>query len=116
MGGSVGGLGGASALGQDLVDLSIHMSPGWQQVDLATRCVKKAMIAVDFQKMNKVVAVLQSVLDTMTELLAAYNSGSGGSGASESAPTGDVPNSGMSSPSSSSDADAQPPADGGQGE
>lgn len=106
----MGGLGASSALGKDLVDLSIHMTPGWQQVDLASRCIKKALIATDFQKMNKVVAVLQSVLDTVTELLAAYNTGSKASGSTDAASTSEVPNASIGSPSTSSDADAQPPA------
>ena len=82
------------------------MSPGWQQVDLASRCIKKALIAEDFQKMNSVVAVLQSVLNTMTQLLSARSTGSTSGGANVAATAESAQPDGPSA-----DADAQPAAD-----
>ena len=111
----VGGLGAQSPLGADLVDLSHHMSPGWQQIDLASRCIKKAIIADDFQKKPNIVAVLNATLGTINQLLTAYNTGKPGGGTPDIASTSE---SLAGAGSTSSDADSQPapePTDEGEG-
>lgn len=102
------GLGPASPLAGLFSDLSPHMGPGWQQIDLAVRAVRTALRSVDFQKIPAVVAVLQDTLNTMTELLSHYTSGTSGATASsvprEPSDAGAPP---------SSDADAMPAMGGG---
>jgi hypothetical protein len=89
-------------------DLSPSMGPGWQSVDLASRAIKVALRSTDFQKTPAVVAVMQSVLNTMTELLSHYVSGTSGASAPGPVPSGADRTDGASP---SSDADAQPSAE-----
>jgi hypothetical protein len=86
------------------------MGPGWQQIDLAVRAIRTALRSPDFQKSPSVVAVFQSVLNTLTELLSHYTTGTSGasSTASGSLPRSEETSSGGDSPSA--DADAQPSA------
>jgi hypothetical protein len=84
------------------------MGPGWQQVDLAVRAVRTALRSTDFQKTPAVVAVLQSVLNTMTELLSHYTSGTSGATPPASQPR--VAEERADGASSSADADSQPSA------
>jgi hypothetical protein len=105
-----GGLGPASPLAGLFSDLSPSMGPGWQQVDLAARALKTALRSTDFQKTPAVVAVLQSVLNTVTELVSHYTSGTSGAKPSSTAsmrPEGRT----SEGDSSSADADAQPSAE-----
>lgn len=95
----VGGLGANSALGSMLADLPAHLTPGWQGLDLAVKALRTAMRSVDFQKTPAIVAVVQSVTNTLTELMASRTAGtSGGS---------NVPS---QAGGPSSDADSQPSA------
>jgi hypothetical protein len=106
-----GGLGPASPLQGLFSDLPAHLGTGWQQIDLACRAVQTALRSRDFLKTPAVVAVLQSSLNTMQELLSHYTSGTSGASApprSSGATLGDTSDAG--SPPSS-DADAQPSAD-----
>lgn len=103
----VGGLGPASPIAGLFSDLSPHMGPGWQQVDLAVRAIRTALRSTDFQKIPAVVAVLQSVLNTMTELLSHYTSGTSGASAPGPKPRSEE-RAGGESPSA--DADSQPSA------
>jgi hypothetical protein len=107
--GSPGGLGPAAPLAGMLSDLSPHMGPGWQQIDLSVRCLRTALRSPDFQKMPAVVAVFQSVTNTLTELLSHYTSGTSGASASSSVPRIQENSSGGGTPSA--DADAQPGSD-----
>jgi hypothetical protein len=84
-----------------LSDLPAHLPPGWQSLDLASRALKTAMRSVDFQKTPAIVAVVQSVNNTISELLSHYTAGTSG-GAAAAGTSSD------SSSSISSDADAQP--------
>lgn len=102
------GLGPATALAGLFADLNPTHGPGWQSVDLAIRAVKTALRSSDFQKLPAVVAVMQSVQKTMTELLTAYTSGSSGSSASAGPPP--APQDRSQSDTISADADAQPGA------
>jgi hypothetical protein len=78
------------------------MSTGWQSLDMGMRCLKVALRSADFQKMPAVVAVVQSLLNTGTELISHYTSGTtGGPAAKQPRETG--------SASPSADADAAPP-------
>lgn len=99
-----GGLGPGSPLAGMLSDLSPSMTPGWQSLDLAARALKVALRSVDFQKIPAVVAVVQSVLNTISELISHYQSGTAGGPASKSA----APRAETTPPSPSSDADSQP--------
>jgi hypothetical protein len=101
-----GGLGPNSPFGGMLSDLSPSMGPGWQAVDLAIRALKTGLRSTDFQKTPAVVAVLQSVLNTCTELLSHYTSGQAGATPSATPSKGE----GSDSASPSADADAQPAA------
>jgi hypothetical protein len=104
-----GGLGPASPLGS-LVDLSASMGPGWQQVDWAVRSLKSALRSTDFQKTPAVVAVIQSLINTASELISHYTSGTAGA---KTSPTVVRREGGRTSESdsSSADADAQPSAE-----
>jgi hypothetical protein len=81
------------------------MSSSWQQIDLATRCIKKAIIGSDFQKKPKIVAVLNATLGTLNQLLTAYNTGKASGGTTDLASTSE---SLASAGATSSDADSQP--------
>ena len=105
-----GGLGPASPFASLLSDLSSSMGPGWQQVDLAARALKTALRSADFQKTPAVVAVLQSLLNTINELISHYTSGTSGAKPSSTAsPRFEGRTS--EGDSSSADADAQPSAE-----
>lgn len=103
----MGGLGpAASPFAGMLADLPATMPPGWQSVDLAVRALKTAMRAADMQKAEKVVAVLQSVTNTLEKLVSAYTKGTAGASASSMTSTAE---SAVGSPPAA-DADAQPSA------
>ena len=88
-----------------LSDLPTNLSPGWQAVDMAIRCLRTALRAEDMQKAPKVVAALQSVQNVCNKLLSAYTSGTtSGNATPEASTQGPAPDSAPSSP----DADAQP--------
>jgi hypothetical protein len=93
-----------------LSDLSPNMGPGWQSLDLVVRSLKIGLRSADFQKMPDVVAVLQSMLNTATELISAYNKASSGGTASPSTQVR-MPDSVNTDSSTSTDADSQPSAD-----
>jgi len=90
-----------------LSDLSPSMSSGWQSLDIATRAMKVALRSVDFQKTPAVVAVIQSQLNTLSELLSHYTSGTAGA-VPKGVPSRGAVSGGDDSNSSSADADAQP--------
>ncbi len=98
----IGGLGPASPLLGMLSDLPTNLSPGWQSVDMAIRCLRTALRSEDMQRAEKVVAALQSVMSVLTKLLSAYTSGTsnGAAGGPERAGGGEP----------ASDADSQPSA------
>lgn len=108
-----GGLGPASPLQGLFSDLPAHLGTGWQQIDLACRAVQTALRSKDFLKTPAVVAVLQSNLNTMQELLSHYTSGTSGSQAPKRASSGSEDTTSDSGSPPSSDADAQPGADSG---
>jgi hypothetical protein len=102
-----GGPGPASSpLAGMLSDLSASMSPGWQAVDMATRCLKTALRAPEFQEIPAVVAHLQSHLNGINVLVTAYTTGEAGASASTAGLSKDSANDGAAP---SSDADSQPP-------
>jgi hypothetical protein len=99
-----------------LSDLSPSMPPGWQAIDLSVRSLKIAMRSADFQRTPAVVAVVQSVTNTLEELVARRVGGTSGPAEPRGTREVSAPNEGDSV---SSDADAQPsqssggePADG----
>lgn len=102
------GLGPQSPLVGMLSDLPTSLTPGWQAVDMAVRCLKTALRAAEMQKMPHVVALLQRSVNELTKLESAYTSGtaSGSSGA-EAVQEG----SGDETPPENSTADSQPAAD-----
>lgn len=97
-----GGLGPSSPLAGMLSDLSPSMGPGWQSVDLAVRALRVALRSTDFQKSPAVVAVVQSVSNTLAQLVTSHTSGT--AEPKKSPPSGEVS---QGSPPSS-DADSQP--------
>ncbi len=86
-----------------LSDVSASLSPGMQCVDIAATALKIALRATEFQKREKTVAVLQSVLNTLTTLINAQVSGQGGN-----IPASPQVSSGADA--AAADADAQPSA------
>jgi len=102
-----------SPLAGMLSDLSPTHGPGWQAVDLSVRALKTALRSVDFQKIPAVVAVLQSCLNTQTELLSSYTAGTMGGSASPTVSPEPSMNGATSGGENSADADAQPVATGG---
>jgi hypothetical protein len=111
--GGTGGIGPASAIAAMYADLSPHMGPGWQSIDVAVRAVRIALRSVDFQKTPAVVAVFQSVLNTMTEMLSHYTSGTSGATASSDTAPRTSEGSSLGEGTESADADAQPSASAG---
>jgi hypothetical protein len=103
MGGN--GLGPGSPLQGMLSDLPTNLTPGWQAVDMAVRCLRTALRAEDMQKSERVVAVLQSQSNTLSKLLSAYTSGTASGNAEPSA--GDTAEGSLSP---NPDADSQPSA------
>lgn len=83
------------------------MSPGWQSIDMMVRCGRTALRSADMQKSPNVVAVIQSVTNTLSELLSHYVSGTGGGTSTPAMTTSD---SGSQGDTASSDADSQPAA------
>jgi hypothetical protein len=94
-------------MGSMLSDLPAHLPDGWQAIDLSIRALKTAMRSVAFQKTPAIVAVVQSATTTLTTLLSHYTSGTTSGTESD----GSVAS---SAPSSSADADNQPPGEGEQ--
>lgn len=109
-GGGTGGIGPASAIAAMYSDLSPHMGPGWQSIDVAVRAVKIALRSTDFQQIPAVVAVFQSVLNTMTEMLSHYTSGTSGATASSDTAPRTSEGTSLGEGTDSADADAQPSA------
>jgi hypothetical protein len=71
-----GGLGGPSSPFASLLsDVSADLGPGWSAVDIAVRALKIALRSVEFQKMPKVVAQLQSQMNTLNTLVTSYTMG-----------------------------------------
>lgn len=106
-----GGLGPASPLVGMLSDLPTDLTPGWQAIDMAIRCLRTAMRSSDMQKIEKVVAVIQSVHNTLNKLLTAYTNPGSSSGNAAPEASLSSPELGDSSPGSH-DADAQPASGG----
>lgn len=100
----LGGLGPASPLAGMLADLSASLTPGWQAVDMAVRCLRVALRAEDMQRAEKVVAVLQSQVNVLTKLISAYTAGTA-SGVSEPSTLGRADE---AAPPTTPEADAQP--------
>jgi hypothetical protein len=90
-----------------LSDLSPTHGPGWQALDLATRAIKTALRSVEFQKLPAVVAVAQSCLNSLTELVTNYTTGTAGATSSSPKPSKDQSGGGEST---ATDADSQPNA------
>lgn len=93
------------------------MGPGWQSLDLAVRAMRVALRSVDFQKTPAVVAVVQSVSNTLAELISHYTTGTEGAGStspgtpSPKTTSGDVADTGDTP---SADADSAPSQSEGQ--
>lgn len=105
-----GGMGPASALSGMLSDLDARLGNGWQQLDLASRCLASALRSTDFQQTPAIVAVIQSQKNVLNQLLATQTTGTSGAASSGGA-VPSLPNSSDQGNLASVDADAQPSAD-----
>lgn len=92
-----------------LADLPTNLTPGWQCVDMAVRCLRTGLRAEDMQRAEKVVAVLQSVVNSLTKLLSAYTAGTPSGSAEPSTAAGRAEGPPPSS-DAAGDADSQPSA------
>lgn len=93
-----------------LSDLPSNLTPGWQCVDMAIRCLRTGLRAQEMQKAPKVVAALSSVLGVLTKLLSAYTTGSASSDGGSTTPGMSAAQQGAEGSPPSTDADAQPSA------
>lgn len=89
-----------------LADLPTNLTPGWQAIDMAIRCLRIALRAKDMQRSGEVVAAVQSVMTVLTKMLSAYTSPGATGPVAESAQEAATTETSPSSP----DADAQPPS------
>lgn len=92
-----------SAVADLLTDLSAHLSPGWQLVDLAIRAIRKAKASRDFLNKPNVVAVLDKTASDLNVLLSSKMA----SGTNASKPPTASPST-ESSEAPAADTDAQP--------
>jgi hypothetical protein len=84
--------------------VSADLSPGWQSCDIAARALKIALRSVDFQKLPKVVAQLQSQLNVLNNLITGYTMGV------QSSPATPTVDRGSSQDTGAADADSAPAA------
>lgn len=89
-----------------LSDLPTNLTPGWQAIDMAIRCLRVALRAKDMQRSGEVVAAIQSVMNALNKMLSAYTSPGTTGSVAESAQEAATTDASASSP----DADAQPPS------
>lgn len=91
------------------MDMPSELPGGWQLLDGVTRQLKLTIRMPDFNKTPKVVAVLYSVLETLTELISHYTSKGDGGGAPTSVAKPGMDGDESDAHFTSADADALPP-------
>jgi hypothetical protein len=92
------------------VDMPSELPGGWQMLDGVCRQLKLTIRMPDFAKTPKTVAVLYSVLETLTELISHYTSkGDGGGAPTSVAPESEDRGGESDAHFVSADADAIPP-------
>lgn len=92
------------------IDMPSELSGGWQLLDAVCRQLKLTIRHPDFAKTPKTVAVLYSVLETLTELISHYTKGGDAGGAPTSvAPESSDRGGDADAHFVSADADAEPP-------